>query len=256
MKKRNILSFCTGFLAAALLFGGVTSALAASDTVFFSGVNLSVNGNTIFSRGEEIETASGDRYPSSLIYTNEAGGGTTYLPLAYLSDLLNVPISWDGASGTVFLGRVYSDSGTPTVTEGEPDVRSLPLDRVGQSVFPFTEVAPAAAGETAAVALDKTTYVSTSDFVRQISAPPTRGRYISVTITNNGEVPLLFQLGRQYAIGEEMLSTHVPVGETVTRTLEIAETDSLVTPKLAVRVSYYGALPQDIDITISASQFN
>lgn len=105
MKKTNFVSFFTGMLATALIFGCITTALAVSNTISFNGVNLSVDGEAIFSKEEFLETDAGQKIPSSILYTDALGGGTTYLPVAYLSKLLGVPVSWNAETDTVVLGN-------------------------------------------------------------------------------------------------------------------------------------------------------
>ena len=92
-------------LATALIFGGLTTALAASNAISFNSVNLSMNGEAIFSKEELLETDAGQKIPSSILYTDELGGGTTYLPVAYISRLLGISISWDGETETVVLSN-------------------------------------------------------------------------------------------------------------------------------------------------------
>ena len=105
MKRKILVSFLAGTLSATLIFGGITTALAASNTVTFNGVNLSMNGEAVFGKGEYLETSAGQQIPSSILYTDETGGGTTYLPVACISKLLNISITWDQATNTVVLGE-------------------------------------------------------------------------------------------------------------------------------------------------------
>lgn len=109
MKRKNWPSFFTGMLTAALLFGCMTTALAASGAVSFNRVTLSKDGEVIFSKGEFLETSAGQKIPSSILYTDEQGGGTTYLPVAYISSLFGEPVAWDGETDTVLLGGSLPD---------------------------------------------------------------------------------------------------------------------------------------------------
>ena len=78
MKKLNLRSFFAGLLTATLLFAVITTALAASGSITYNGINLTVDGKTILSKGEYLELASGEKVPSSILYVDQAGGGTTY----------------------------------------------------------------------------------------------------------------------------------------------------------------------------------
>ena len=63
-----------------------------------------LNSEEVFAQGEELRTDAGQAIPSSITYTDETGGDTTYVPLSYLSRLLDTPVGWDQASKTVKLG--------------------------------------------------------------------------------------------------------------------------------------------------------
>ena len=103
MKKLNLRSFFAGLLTATLLFAVITTALAASGSITYNGINLTVDGKTILSKGEYLELASGEKVPSSILYVDKAGGGTTYLPMRYLAELLGMSVTWDQATGTADL---------------------------------------------------------------------------------------------------------------------------------------------------------
>lgn len=103
MKKLNLRSFFAGVLTATLLFAVITTALAASGSVTYNGINLAVNGKAVLSKGEYLELASGEKVPSSILYVDQAGGGTTYLPMRYLAELLGMSVTWNQATGTADL---------------------------------------------------------------------------------------------------------------------------------------------------------
>ena len=103
MKKLNLRSYFAGILTTTLFFAIITTALAASGSVTYNGINLSMNGKAIFSAGEYLELESGEKVPSSILYVDQAGGGTTYLPMRYLAELLEMSVTWDQATGTANL---------------------------------------------------------------------------------------------------------------------------------------------------------
>ena len=255
MKKQNRSSFLKGFLSAVLVFGCITSALAASGTVSFSRVTLAMNGNAVFSEGESLTAGNGQSIPSSISYTDAAGGGTTYLPLAYISRLLDTPVSWDGATGTVSLGTYKGVAhGNAAATTEQDNGSSLPLTRVGRKAGPFTEVEPIQSE--GFPILPQTEYRSTTDYKFQTPVQPSHGSYISVTMTNKGTDHLILLLGREYTVGYELISTQVPAGQTVTRTFRVDETSDGLKPRFFAQVTYYGALSQNMDFEISAVQFD
>lgn len=252
-KQRPVIPFLGGVLATVLTVGCVATALAASGLVSFSPVNLDLNGNAIFAAGDTLKNESGQQVPSSIVYTDEAGGGTTYLPLRTIADLLDVPITWNADETTVVLGR--GDPGGTTVepgTEGA-ELHSLPLHQAGKTVGPFAEVQPAAQ-KGGIMLLEETQFRSGSDFSQDIPFVRANGRCVSITVTNNGTQPLLFQAGHLYATGRDMLATQIPAGATVTRTFEALESSAAIQPRFGVDIST-GSAGGTVDIQISAVQF-
>ena len=252
-KNRSAISFLAGVLATILTAGYLTTALAASGLVSFSPVSLDLNGRAVFAAGDTLKTEGGQEVPSSIVYTDEAGGGTTYLPLRTIANLLDVPITWDGAETTVVLGR--GDPGGATVepgTEGS-ELLSLPLHQAGKTAGPFAEVQPDAR-KGGIMLLEETQFRSGSDFSRDIPFVGANGRYVSITVTNNGTQPLLFQAGCLYENGRDMLETRIPAGATVTRTFEALESGGDNQPRFGVDIST-GSADGTVDIQISAVQF-
>lgn len=254
-KKRPVIPFLSGILATVLTMGCVTTALAASGLVQFSPVGLQLNGKAIFAAGDSVNTESGQSVPSSIVYTDEAGGGTTYLPLRTIANLLDVPITWDGGETTVVLGR--SDPGGITVESGTGASAwdSLPLHQAEKTVGSFAEVQPDAR-KGGIMVLEETQFRSGSDFSRDIPFVGANGRYISITVTNNGTQPLLFQAGHLYVTGRDMLATQIPAGATVTRTFEALESGAAIQPRFGVDISTGSGEGGTVDIQISAVQFN
>lgn len=103
MKKR-ITPFTTGFLTAALLLALGTSALAASGKVSYNFANVALNGETKIRAGADITAANGQKIPGTILFTDDAGGRTNYLPIRAVSELLGVEIGYDSATRTVLLG--------------------------------------------------------------------------------------------------------------------------------------------------------
>ena len=51
----------------------------------------------------DITVANGEKAPSSILYTDVAGGKTNYLPIRAISELLGISIDYDSATRTVLL---------------------------------------------------------------------------------------------------------------------------------------------------------
>lgn len=86
-------SFMAGFFVAVMLFACAGTALAATGTVSFNTKGLQVGYATIAKAGEWLKTESGAEVPSVILYTDEQGGGTHYIPVRELAELLELPLN-------------------------------------------------------------------------------------------------------------------------------------------------------------------
>jgi hypothetical protein len=100
-------SFIGGFVTAILVLAMCTTALAASGKVTFGFANVALNGETRITSGSTITVANGQKVPGSILYIDEAGGKTNYLPIRAISDLLGVKIDYDSATKTVHLSTKH-----------------------------------------------------------------------------------------------------------------------------------------------------
>lgn len=108
-KTKRAASFLGGMMTVLLVFGCFTTTLAASGQITYNFSNVSLNGEQKIAAGTEITAANGQKVPSSILYTDAAGGKTNYLPIRAISELLGVEIGYDSASKTVLLGAGGSD---------------------------------------------------------------------------------------------------------------------------------------------------
>ena len=69
----------------------------------FAGVAL--DGEMKITAGSDITAPNGQRVPGSILYTDETGGKTNYLPVRTVSELLGVEVGYDSATRTVLLGE-------------------------------------------------------------------------------------------------------------------------------------------------------
>ena len=103
--KRRVLSFLAGAAAALALTALTATALAASGQVQFNFAGVALNGETKIAAGSDITAPNGQQVPGSILYVDEAGGKTNYLPIRTISELLGVEVGYDSASRTVLLGE-------------------------------------------------------------------------------------------------------------------------------------------------------
>ena len=103
--KRRVLSFLAGAAAALALTALTATALAASGQVQFNFAGVALNGETKIAAGSDIIAPNGRQIPGSILYVDEAGGKTNYLPIRTISELLGVEVGYDSATRTVLLGE-------------------------------------------------------------------------------------------------------------------------------------------------------
>lgn len=108
-------SFFAGVLTALLTIAVGTTALAASGQVTFNFSNVALDGQTKITAGTTITAPNGQQVPSSILYTDTAGGKTNYLPVRFIGELLGVEVGYDSASKTVYLGQQPASKPTTTM---------------------------------------------------------------------------------------------------------------------------------------------
>ncbi len=104
-RSKRISTFLGGFTTALALAACLTTALAASGKVSYNFANVALDGQQKITAGQDITAANGQKVPGSILYTDETGGKTNYLPIRAISELLGVEIGYDSATKTVLLGK-------------------------------------------------------------------------------------------------------------------------------------------------------
>ncbi|MPM09832.1 hypothetical protein SDC9_56155 [bioreactor metagenome] len=108
--KNKLPPFLAGVFTTALICSLTVTALAASGQVSFNLSAIKFNGQQISAKGENYTLSSGTNVPASITYTDENGGGTTYLPAKRISELVGVEIGYDAATGSVTIGQKATSS--------------------------------------------------------------------------------------------------------------------------------------------------
>ena len=117
MKKR-FPSFLAGAATALALTALATSALEASGQVQFNFAGVALDGEMKITAGSDITAPNGQQVPGSILYVDEAGGKTNYLPIRTISELLGVEVGYDSASRTVLLGEQTMPSAAAAAETG------------------------------------------------------------------------------------------------------------------------------------------
>ncbi len=115
--KHNIKYFLAGMLVMIILSSTVTPALADSITktidVVLNSANIKLNGIDVCKAGEDYTLPNGSTVPNSITYTDENGGGTTYLPLRKISELLSLTVDYDSDTRTAILTSNPDNTAAP-----------------------------------------------------------------------------------------------------------------------------------------------
>jgi len=116
-RSKHISTFFGGFFAALALSACLTTALAAAGKVSYNFANVCLDGGTVIVAGADIAAANGQMIPGSILYTDETGGKTNYLPLRKISELLGVEVNYDSATKTIYLGKMPAPQPAPAEEE-------------------------------------------------------------------------------------------------------------------------------------------
>ena len=101
---KKIVSFLSGAAVTLLTVSCLTTALAAGGKVSYNFANVSLDGETKITAGQDITAANGQMVPGTILFTDAEGGKTNYLPIRAVSELLGVEIGYDSATKTILLG--------------------------------------------------------------------------------------------------------------------------------------------------------
>lgn len=271
MKKR-IPSYFAGFLTAALIFALMTSAMAATGQVSFSNVNISVLGSEKIASGDTYTGENGAQIPSSITYTDEKGGKTTFVALREMSDLLNSTISWDGKTQTVHFGEGEDNSansveiltGQNEVNADSTQIASEPELNVTHGLF--TEIAPLAddAKSKPIVLLNNADFCSSTGFTNQLfHIYPMYGNYVEIEVTNHGE-PVAMQVGNPYYVttdlpanSSQFTMVRLDKGQSIVRAFSMSDVDDYPRNILWMNIEsiFEGGAYNSADITVTVTQY-
>ena len=103
--KTRASAFLSGCLTTLLVLALGISVLAASGQISFNVCGVAVDGEGRIAAGSTVTASNGQQIPSSILYTDAGGGGTNYLPLRTISELLGIEVGYDPATKTAYIGQ-------------------------------------------------------------------------------------------------------------------------------------------------------
>ncbi len=247
-KHRRYPAFFGGMIITFLLCTTVTTALAASGTVTFNAVNLFFNGMQVSKKDETLKTASGADIPSTILYTDDNGGNTTYVPIGKIAEAYQLPINWDESTDKVTVG-----------VDGKLQLHAGPSWSTEWTLNDWFKEVKSIIPQGGTTVLASVNHRSTEPFSADVPLTNGNGRYVSVTVTNHNTKSVVFTLGHRDDVNIFHFDAEIPAGTTMTRTVEVISPEDQAYNSLNVSVGYpYFAsdLLAPIDITVSAVQFN
>lgn len=226
MKKLK--SFFSGMMVMALIVALAGTAAAASGTVQFNTVNVTLLNEKRTSADSDYTAADGQKVPSVLTYTDAAGKTTHYLPVPILTELMDIPITWNAKQSILMI------AGDPDTIEGKTSARvggrtANPAEpELGATAGPFTEVSPKVvdtAKEPVGIVEENTKVQTDTGFTISGVFMAEDGKYVVLTITNNGKNAVTCRAGRARTLNgyERFPAVDIAPGKTLTRAFSIAD---------------------------------
>lgn len=219
--KKNLLPFLCGCLTGALCIGTAFAGASYPGRLSFDTNSLYLNGHEVISAGEAMTTEAGAEVPSSILYTDENGGGTFYVPVRPLAHALDLPAKWED---NAVLWKIEGDLAVNLMSVTGP---SVTYDGCIQEVTAFV---PEEGHK-----LLSSVHHEVENFEAELDLDSKKGNTVSITVTNHGSANLVFKLGVMEDDAPYTTSTKVPAGQTVTRTFRVLEdASSALTPYLNI----------------------
>ena len=241
-------AFLGGMTVSLLICLCATSALATTVTttqLSFNEVGVSFNSKGILPKGENLYTESGNAFPSTILYTDENGNGTTYVPIRVLTEALHLDTSW-----------MQSRSQLNVTLSGDQALYLMGTNDAGGEWSGLAKEIDPISPSNGSTLLKQTVEATDDAFQHQFSSLNLEnGNCISITVKNNGHFPLQFDLGFQEAGIMVSTPTQVPAGESVTRTVELLSVENLEQQPLTVVIGNAPGAGHTINAEITSTQF-
>lgn len=253
-----------GMLTVALIAAMAGTALAAGGKLRASTAGVVVMGRTKVEPGKTY-TVGKENIPAVVDYEAPNGKSYHYLPVQMYTDYLNIWNKWSEQRGSIVLGATMEDADIQArVTTSEEQLKERPQSAtLGLRVGAFTEVSPSlvdTSKKPTQIIDNKTRAQTITGYGSSGTFLPENGKYILLSITNNGKNQARCQAGLPHSLGvwERFPSVALEPGKTLTRAFQIAEGTTTEAAEFVYGVSptlsYLGA-PDGVDVTITFMQY-
>lgn len=240
--KKSIMPFVCGALTSGICVSTALAGGSYSGRISFNTNSLLMNGKEVLTAGESLTTEAGAQVPSSILYTDENGGGTYYVPIRPFAQALDAEVNWD--EDAIYWG-----------VEGEQAVKLLPTVDDSNTVYDgYIEDIEAVLPEDG-VTLLREEYRGTENFKTTLIPEGNKGNMVSVIVTNQGQSDIVFRLGIQKDDTVVATSIRVPDGEVRVRTFRMLP-DSQSGAEPYVEVGNGDGVCQENSFTVTAIQFD
>ena len=257
---KNFKSFFSGVFAMALAVSLIGTAAAASGKLQIGTAGVVVMDKMKVEPGAEY-TANSVKIPAVVTYEDVTGKPHHYLPVEMMNEYFNIPITWSEARNSVVLGSTMENAQLEThiYREGDERPKNPSTPTLGKTVGPFTEIAPSTVDTSQApsgIDDDQTRVQTVTGYTTGGYYIPENGKYVVLTVTNNGQTPITCLAGRNPVLGifERFPSVDVEPGRTLTRAFVVA--DGTPEEQSGFNCVIRGADPRDpADVTVSLKQY-
>lgn len=248
-----------GMLTVVLLAAMAGTALAAGGKLQVSSAGVVVIDQAKVEPGGTY-TVGKEQIPGVVDYEAANGKSYHYLPAQMLTDYLNIWNNWSEKRKSVVLGATMEgvELEAKVVTDEEQLNERPKTAELGLHVGPFTEVSPSLVDTTkkpTQVIDDKTRAQSITGYGSSGIFLPENGKYILLTITNNGTSQARCQAGLPITLGvwDRFPSVALDPGKTITRAFEIAEGTTAEAAEFVYSAS--PTLTDEVDVTVTLMQY-
>lgn len=279
---KRLPAFAAGMMAMAMLAALAEPVSAAGEKIACNQVGIRVMREEQVKAGEAWTASNGQKVPSTITYTDAAGGKTNYIAVPRLSELLDADISWDEDTGSVDIG-VSPVPGEVTVAGGvssndsqEPARPNQP--EYGKVIGNLEEIDPKTVPDVVAAnpnvypggvmyACNTRMQDPYGNFPEITIHPRTgKGEYLVYTVTNHGQTakevtvkrPVSVTLGRW----ERFPTLNVEPGKTLVRVFRVLKDEDTHpmqrTFTFGVRGMDFSIRPQErpmADVAVSLVQY-
>ena len=253
---KKIVTFSAGMVTMAILVTAIIPASAAGNQIAYNQVGIRTFGEQRVTAGEPYIAPNGQEVPSSITYTDAAGGKTNYLSVRQLCELLDAAVAWNADVNSVDIAPPYSDV---SVVAGEEaaEVETASAPKYGQVVGGIEEI-----DRTRNYARDMKVQFLNSDFPGlTMDCLQYAGPYVVFSVTNNGTQTVYSEVRRDVTISswehEDFAKVAIPAGDTLVRVFRILDDASPLQTTLHFDVDAPVALgSEENDITLSLLQFD